>query len=125
MNAYKVSKRKEMDISAVAAGLSLVRDKDGKITQARFGFGGMAATPKRATTAEKAVTGRKLTTATVRKAMDAIDDDFTPLSDHRGTSWYRQKVAKNFLLGFFDEVLKSPKPASLRAGGLAHPEVRP
>ena len=125
VNAYKVSKRKEMDISAVAAGLSLVRDKDGKITQARFGFGGMAATPKRATTAEKAVTGRKLTTATVRKAMDAIDDDFTPLSDHRGTSWYRQKVAKNFLLGFFDEVLKSPKPASLRAGGLAHPEVRP
>ena len=123
-NSYKVSKRKEMDISAVAAGLSLCRDATGKIIEARFGFGGMAATPKRATGAEQALLGRKLSAGAIRASLDALGTDFSPMTDHRGTSWYRQKVARNFLMGFFEEAMKNEAAQTIRAGALAHPEVR-
>ena len=44
--AYKLSKRRDEDISAVALGMALTV-ADGTITGARLAFGGMAATPKR------------------------------------------------------------------------------
>ncbi|MCA9654138.1 MAG: FAD binding domain-containing protein, partial [Myxococcales bacterium] len=48
IGAYKVSKRREMDISAVACGLRVDLDEAGVVAAARLGFGGMAATPARA-----------------------------------------------------------------------------
>ena len=45
--AYKISKRKDEDISSVCAAFNL-SVVDGEITEARIAFGGMAATPKRA-----------------------------------------------------------------------------
>ena len=50
----KVSKRRDQDISTVA-GAYRVRIKNGRIEDARLAFGGMAATPKRASHAEAAV----------------------------------------------------------------------
>ena len=50
----KVSKRRDQDISTVAGAYRL-RIKDGKVEDVRTGFGGMAATPKRATNAEAAL----------------------------------------------------------------------
>lgn len=44
--AYKISKRRDSDISAVAAGFCIALE-DGRIADARIAFGGMAATPKR------------------------------------------------------------------------------
>ncbi len=32
------------------------------------------------------------------------------LSDHRGSAWYRARVAKNLLRGFFHETLSTPRP---------------
>ncbi len=122
-NAYKVSKRKEMDISAVAAGFCIERNAQGEVVRARFGFGGMAATPKRATLAEKQIVGSQLYSVSIKKTLDALKDDFKPLSDHRGTSWYREQVARNLLLGFFEEALKKEKANTIKAGALAHPEV--
>ena len=109
VTAYKVSKRQELDISAVAAGL-LVEVDDGVVTRARFAYGGMAATPKRAVNAERAVVGRPWTEATVEGAARALDRDFTPIDDHRGSAWYRQTVAKNLLRGFFFETEQTPSP---------------
>ena len=69
---YKLSKRFDQDISAVCAAFHVDGDK------ARFGFGGMAATPARARKAEAAwVRG-------VEAACAALVEDFSPLSDQRG-----------------------------------------
>jgi len=100
--AYKVSKRQELDISAVAAGL-YVEIENGVVTQARFAFGGMAATPARARKTETAVIGKAWEESTVEAAVHELDQDFTPIDDHRGSAWYRQTVAKNLLRGFFLE----------------------
>ena len=58
----------------------------------------MAATPKRAANAEKALVGASLETpATWRPALAALSSDFTPLTDQRASASYRMAVATNFL----------------------------
>ncbi|MEZ5862984.1 MAG: hypothetical protein R3D25_02495 [Geminicoccaceae bacterium] len=71
LRAYKISKRFDQDISAVCAGIQLRREGD-RIAEARIAYGGMAATPKRAATAEAALTGRPFAEATFRSAMAAL-----------------------------------------------------
>ena len=102
-SAFKVSKRRELDISAVAAGMSVTLDA-GIVTQARLAYGGMAATPARAAHAEAALVGQPWGRPAIDAAMSALDQDFSPMSDHRGSAWYRSTVAKNLLLAFYEEV---------------------
>jgi len=87
----KVSKRRDQDISTVAAAYRL-RIKDGKVEDVRTGFGGMAATPRRAPTVEAA-----LLKGDFEAAARAIVKDFQPIDDWRGTAAYRLQVAANLL----------------------------
>ena len=87
--AYKLSKRFDQDISSVCAAFCV--DADGS---ARFGFGGMAATPARAPRAEAAFARG------VEAACAALTEDFRPLSDHRASGWYRLTAAQNLLRKF-------------------------
>jgi xanthine dehydrogenase small subunit len=121
--SYKVSKRRELDISAVAAGFRVVVDGAGKVVEARLAYGGMAATPARARHTEAALVGRPWTEATVEEALARLDEDFKPLTDHRGSAWYRARVAKNLLRGFFQETLSEPMPR-LAQGHTATVQVR-
>lgn len=100
---YKVSKRQELDISAVSAAFSIELDEN-IVVNARLAYGGMAATPKRATYAEQTLLGAFWSEASILEAIEALKHDFTPLSDHRGSAWYRQTVAGNLLRGFFVEL---------------------
>ena len=100
--AYKISKRRDEDISSVAAGVNVVV-VDGIITEARIAFGGMAATPKRAATSEAALVGQAWGDAAFDAAADALAQDFTPLTDWRASSEYRLLVAQNLLRRFFLE----------------------
>ncbi len=100
---YKISKRRDEDISALCGALRLRLDAAGAVAEARICFGGMAATPKRATHVEAALAGRPWTEATVQAATAAFDHDYTPLSDWRATAAYRMLAAKNLLLRFFLE----------------------
>ncbi|WP_220444942.1 xanthine dehydrogenase small subunit [Paraburkholderia sp. DHOC27] len=96
---YKVAKRYDQDISAVCAAFAL-RITDGVIAGARIAFGGMAATPKRATHAEVALTGAAWDDAAMQRAAEALGADYQPLTDMRATGAYRMKVARNLLQRF-------------------------
>jgi xanthine dehydrogenase small subunit len=98
---WKVSKRRDQDISAVAAGCA-VRLEGGRVAEARLAYGGMAAVPKRAAGAEAALAGKSWSRATLDEAMVALDREFAPLDDMRGSAAYRRLVAKNLLRRFFD-----------------------
>ncbi|TDQ61956.1 xanthine dehydrogenase small subunit [Maritalea mobilis] len=100
--AYKISKRRDEDISAVAAAFHLETDGN-KIGSLRIAYGGMAGVPKRADNVEAALNGQPLTRDTFENALDAFDQDFTPMTDMRASAAYRQQVAKNLLLRFYDE----------------------
>jgi xanthine dehydrogenase small subunit len=87
----KVSKRRDQDISTVAGAYRL-RLKDGRIEAARLAFGGLAATPRRASHAEAA-----LLKDGFEAARAALAQDFQPIDDWRGTAAYRLQVAANLL----------------------------
>ncbi|NHF71983.1 xanthine dehydrogenase small subunit [Paracoccus xiamenensis] len=111
--AYKISKRRDEDISSVAAGIS-VTVTDGAITDARIAFGGMAATPKRAATVEAALIGQPWDKATFDAAAARIGMDFKPLTDWRASADYRLLVAGNLLKRFFlEHDANSAAPARL------------
>jgi xanthine dehydrogenase small subunit len=99
---YKVSKRFDQDISAVCGAFRL-RLIDGVVRDIRIGFGGMAATPVRATAVEAALMGRPWTEPTIRTAQTVMDSAFSPLSDMRASAAYRRTVARNLLLKCFLE----------------------
>ena len=99
LRCYKLSKRFDQDISAVCGCLNITRDGD-SIAAARLAYGGMAATPKRATHAENALIGHPFTQTTIHAAMQAMAEDFQPLSDMRASADYRLKGAQNMLLRY-------------------------
>ena len=99
---YKISKRRDEDISTVCGAFRLMI-KDGVVENAVIAFGGMAATPKRASNVEAKLSGQPWSEQTVATALASFDDDFSPLSDWRGSSDYRALVAKNLLRRFYLE----------------------
>lgn len=92
----KVSKRREQDIATVSAGIAW-RIEDGHVVHVRLAFGGMAAVPARARAAEAALEGASWDEAAVERAVTALEKDFEPISDHRGSASYRRTVAANLL----------------------------
>ncbi|MDQ7981125.1 xanthine dehydrogenase small subunit [Paraburkholderia sp. SARCC-3016] len=99
---YKISKRFDSDISAVCAAFAFIADGDA-IREPRIAFGGMAATPKRATHAESVLRDAHWHEATAQAAMLALAEDYAPLSDMRATDDYRMETAKNTLYRFWLE----------------------
>ncbi len=105
---YKVSKRRDEDISALCGAFLLTR-KDDTVSDIRIAFGGMAATPKRAAAVEAALRGKPWTEATITAARPAFDEDYKPLTDWRASAEYRQLAAKNLLTRFFLEASGTPQ----------------
>ena len=99
---YKVSKRFDQDISAVAAGFAVTLDGE-RATELRAAYGGMAGIPKRAEHLEQALAGKPWTLEAVTAALPALDKDFQPMTDMRASSGYRALVARNLLLRFYLE----------------------
>jgi len=96
LRVYKVSKRLEDDISAVCAALH-IEVQNGVVIHARIAFGGMAEVAKRASGCEAQLLGQPWQTATIERACQALERDFTPISDFRASREYRIQVAKNLL----------------------------
>jgi xanthine dehydrogenase small subunit len=95
--SYKISKRFDQDISAVMAAFKFTVEGR-RITAARIAFGGMAATPKRASRAEAALAGAALdTAASWGNAILALAEDYQPISDMRASASYRFDVAQSLL----------------------------
>ncbi|MBX9458480.1 MAG: xanthine dehydrogenase small subunit [Rhizobium sp.] len=117
-SVYKISKRRDEDITAVLGAFSLRLDGD-RVREVRLAYGGMAGTPKRAADAEAALVGKAWTEANVLAAMDALEQDFQPLSDWRASADYRMMAAKNLILRFFlDSQGESSELVRFAAGGL-------
>jgi len=100
VRSYKVSKRKDLDISTVSAGFRLENDQ-GKVSLIKLVYGGMAEMTKRAEKTELFLIGKSWSRETVTNAMPLIDLEFRPISDARSGEEYRRVVARNLLLKFW------------------------
>ncbi|HEY0342373.1 MAG TPA: xanthine dehydrogenase small subunit [Steroidobacteraceae bacterium] len=99
---YKVSKRFDQDISAIAVAFS-VQVEDGRVVVARIAFGGMAAVAARAVATERALVGAAWNEASIDLAVAKLAEDFKPLTDMRASSAYRLQTAGNLLRRFYFE----------------------
>ncbi len=73
----------------MCAAFALHIGDNGVIREPRIAFGGMAATPKRATHAEAVLSGADMARSTAQAAMHALVADYQPLTDMRASSNYR------------------------------------
>ena len=103
LRCYKLSKRFDQDISAVLGAFNITT-QDGVVTAARIAFGGMAATPKRASHVEAALIGQPWTPETISTAQAEFDKDFTPMTDMRASDLYRLESARNLLARYYAEL---------------------
>lgn len=97
MRVYKISKRQEDDISAVALAIRLERDANGLVLDASIGVGGVAATPVRAVKTQESLIKRVWDQAAVETAQHTLRDEFHPISDMRASASYRSQVLVNLL----------------------------
>lgn len=104
---YKVSKRKDLDISTVSAAFR-IKAEQGKVQEIILAFGGLAARPKRATKTEEFLTGKSWSRDTVSAAMRIMDGEFTPMSDARASAAYRKSAGRNLLMRFFLDTTTGP-----------------
>ena len=100
---FKVSKRRELDISIVAASFYVEHDAAGVVTSSSLGFGGVAATPSLVTSLG---VGSSLDDS--RGAVTAaLSARFQPLTDVRASKDYRAGLVTSlwdrFVLGVVDE----------------------
>jgi xanthine dehydrogenase small subunit len=99
---YKVSKRFDQDISAIAVAVC-VEVADGCVICARIAFGGMAAVAARALATEGSLIGAPWNEASIDAAVAKLAEDFKPLTDMRASSAYRLQTAGNLLRRFYFE----------------------
>jgi CO/xanthine dehydrogenase FAD-binding subunit len=85
--------RTEMDIAVVGAGVNLVLDGAGVITDAHVALGAVAPTALLVEAAGAALIGAKLDEAALAKLDAAARAACQPISDKRGTVEYRTKIA--------------------------------
>lgn len=103
VRTYKISKRKDLDISTVSVAFSL-KVENNKIEDIAIYYGGMAALTKRATKTEEALRGQLFTEENFIKAAEKISEDFTPISDARSSADGRLVMAKNLLVKFYTDI---------------------
>jgi xanthine dehydrogenase small subunit len=102
ISAYKLSKRYDQDISAVAVALA-VRVQQDRVVEARIAFGGMAAIAARAQATEQALVGAPWSQESIEAAVEKLAEDFKPLTDMRASNVYRLRAAGNLLRRFYLE----------------------
>ncbi len=103
IRSYKISKRKNLDISSVSAGFRLLLNIDKTVKEIILAYGAMAATTKRAAATENFLINKKWERQTVEKAMEILYNEFEPLSDARSSEQGRKIAARNLLLKFYIE----------------------
>lgn len=99
---YKVSKRRDMDISTFTAAIRLT-EKGRRIESARIAYGGVGPVILRLPQTELALQGQPMTEATFARAGMLARSEITPIDDVRGSRQYRLQLAENILRKFYHE----------------------
>ena len=97
---YKISKRKEMDVSTFRAGVR-VREVGGRVDRAAVAFAGVGPKVLRLPATETFLAGRPFAEETFREAGRVARAEIEPISDVRGSRDFRLILAGNLLLKFF------------------------
>jgi len=110
LRLYKVSRRRNLDISGFTAAVRMQLEGDA-IKQASIAFGAVGPTVLRAKQTERFLVGEPLTLETMQTAGDIAVSEVTPIDDVRGSADYRRQLTRNVLLKFYHQTQGRLAPA--------------
>ena len=103
LKLYKVSKRKDLDISSFTAAF-LLELEDARIAQARIAYGGVGPVVLRLPRTEAFLTGQPLDLGVMEEAGQIAREEITPISDVRGSRDFRLQLAERILLKLYHDL---------------------
>ncbi len=96
-NFIKSSKRIAVDISSVNSACS-IQIEGSSIISSRFAFGGVDKIPRLSLPSSEFLVGKNLTTEVIDQCAQLAIDDFTPMTDIRGSAEYRSILIRNHVV---------------------------
>jgi xanthine dehydrogenase small subunit len=102
LRLFKVSRRRDLDISTFTAAVRMRLDGE-TISHAAVAYGAVGPTVLRLRRTEQFLVGRPFTEETMDQAGEIAMDEITPISDVRGSKDYRFQLARNVLLKLYHE----------------------
>jgi len=106
---YKVSRRKDLDISTFGAAIWM-QQSGGIIEEVRIAYGGVGPMVMRLPTTEALLRGQSPTLELFQQAGEIARQEVKPISDVRGGAEYRRTLAANILVKFWHEVMGPGAP---------------
>ncbi len=122
LKLYKVSRRKDLDISAFTAAIRL--RMNGRIEDARIAYGGVAPTVIRLPKTESFLKGKAPSLDVFERAGELARSEVKPISDVRGSADYRLQLAENILSKLWWDVIPSREDGE-GSGGAPHTRPGP
>jgi len=104
LRLYKVSRRRDLDISAFTAAIRL-STVDSHIAKAWIAYGGVAPTVIRLPRTEEFLAGKAISVDVFKHAGRIARDEVKPISDVRGSAEYRAQLAENIMVKAAFELL--------------------
>jgi xanthine dehydrogenase small subunit len=103
LKLYKISRRRDMDISTFTGAIKMKLSGD-TIESASIAYGAVGPVVLRLPKTEAFLVGRNLDLETMQLAGDIAVKEITPITDVRGGGEYRFQLARNVLLKFLHQV---------------------
>ena len=103
LRLYKVSRRRDMDISTFTGAIWMDLDGD-QIKDVGISYGAVGPTVLRLAETETFLRGQPFTLDTMQRAGEIALQEISPISDVRGGQDFRNRLAKNVLQKFFHEI---------------------
>jgi xanthine dehydrogenase small subunit len=101
LRLYKISRRRDLDISSFTAAIRIRLRDDGTIAAAWIALGGVGPTVLCARRAEQYLCGQPLTEETMSAAGIMAADEIMRINDVRGSANYRRQLTRNVFLKFY------------------------
>jgi xanthine dehydrogenase small subunit len=108
LKLYKVSQRKDLDISCVTAAIAIKKD-DNKIADIRIAYGGVGPTILRLNDFEDELKGKAITADLINTKSQEVKKHMTPMTDARGSKEYRELLCQNLFKRFFHDIHEEAK----------------
>ena len=105
LRLYKVSRRRDLDISAFTAAIRL-STVDSHIAKAWIAYGGVAPTVVRLPRTEEFLAGKAIALDVFQHAGRIARDEVKPISDVRGSAEYRAQLAENIMAKFWHDAAR-------------------
>lgn len=102
LRLYKVSKRRDLDISTFTAAIRM-KVHDGRMSGVRIAYGGVAPVVMRLPETEEYLNTHDASEAVFRGAGAIARSEISPISDMRGSAAFRSQLAENILMKFYWE----------------------